>query len=422
MLFICERGLPRGALSRTIIRITKFTMQNQAGTTVVNNNNTKLNALKFIVLLGIVSLFADITYQGARSINGQYLALLGASATTVGIVAGLGELIGYSLRLISGYVSDKIGKYWAITLFGYTLNMLAVPALALAGRWEIAAVLIIMERIGKAIRTPARDAMLSHATKEIGRGKGFGLHEALDQIGAVLGPLIAAGVLYFREGYRTSYAILLVPAIMAISVLLTARWLYPKPRNLEVSLPELQTKGFPKKFWIYLVAVALIAAGYADFPLIAYHFKKASAVPDIWIPAFYAVAMGVDAIAALLFGYLFDRKGISILIFASLLSLSFAPLVFFGGFSLALIGMVCWGIGMGAQESIMRAAIADMVPANRRGTGYGIFNTGYGVCWFLGSALMGVLYDFSLASLVAFSVVAQFASVPLLLLVRKNPE
>ncbi len=397
-------------------------MQNQAGTTVVNNNNTKLNALKFIVLLGIVSLFADITYQGARSINGQYLALLGASATTVGIVAGLGELIGYSLRLISGYVSDKIGKYWAITLFGYTLNMLAVPALALAGRWEIAAVLIIIERIGKAIRTPARDAMLSHATKEIGRGKGFGLHEALDQIGAVLGPLIAAGVLYFKEGYRTSYAILLVPAIMAISVLLTARWLYPKPRNLEVSHPELQTKGFPKKFWIYLVAVALIAAGYADFPLIAYHFKKASAVPDIWIPAFYAVAMGVDAIAALLFGYLFDRKGISILIFASLLSLSFAPLVFFGGFSLALIGMVCWGIGMGAQESIMRAAIADMVPANRRGTGYGIFNTGYGVCWFLGSALMGVLYDFSLASLVAFSVVAQFASVPLLLLVRKNPE
>jgi MFS family permease len=280
---------------------------------------------------------------------------------------------------------------------------------------------MITERIGKAIRTPARDAMLSHATREIGRGKGFGLHEALDQIGAVLGPLIAAGVLYFKEGYQTGYIILIVPAMMAISVLLTARWLYPHPRNLEVSHPELQTKGFPKNFWIYLVAVALIAAGYADFPLIAYHFKKVSAVSDAWIPALYAVAMGVDAIAALLFGYLFDRKGISILIIAAFLSLFFAPLVFFGNLSLALAGMVCWGIGMGAQESIMRAAIADMVPANRRGTGYGIFNTGYGICWFFGSALMGILYDFSLTSLVAFSVIAQLASIPLLLLVKKKP-
>ncbi|MDO8140884.1 MAG: MFS transporter, partial [Candidatus Brocadiales bacterium] len=186
-------------------------MQNQSSTTLVNNNTSKAHAIKFIVLLGIVSLFADITYEGARSINGPYLALLGASATTVGIVAGFGELIGYSLRLVSGYISDKIGRYWAITLFGYTLNMLAVPALALAGRWEIAAALMITERIGKAIRTPARDAMLSHATKEIGRGKGFGLHEALDQIGAVLGPLIVSGVLYFKGGYRTSFVTLLIP-------------------------------------------------------------------------------------------------------------------------------------------------------------------------------------------------------------------
>ena len=300
--------------------------------------------------------------------------------------------------------------------------MLAVPALALAGRWEIAAVLMIMERVGKAIRTPARDAMLSHATREIGRGKGFGLHEALDQIGAVLGPLIVSGVLYFKGGYRTSFVTLLIPAIMAISVLMTARWLYPQPRDLEVVQPELETKGFPKKFWLYLTAVAFIAAGYADFPLIAYHFKKVSTVSDAWIPVFYAVAMGVDGIAALLFGYLFDRKGVSVLIIVSLFSMLFAPLVFLGGFSFALIGMALWGMGMGAQESIMRAAIADMVPINRRGTGYGIFNTGYGIFWFLGSALMGILYDISLISLIAFSVVAQLASIPLLILVRKNQD
>lgn len=368
----------------------------------------------------MVSLFADVTYEGARSINGPYLALLGANATTVGFVAGLGELIGHGLRLVSGYVSDKIGRYWAITLFGYALNMLAVPALALAGHWEIAAVLMIAERLGKAIRTPARDAMLSYATREIGRGKGFGLHEALDQIGAVLGPLTVAGVLYFREGYRTGYVVLFVPAIMAISVLLTARWLYPQPRNLEVGQPVLETKGFPGKFWLYLVAVAMIAAGYADFPLIAYHFKKVSVVSDTWIPLFYAIAMGVDAIAALFFGYLFDRKGISILVVASLFSMLFPPLVFLGNFTVAIIGVALWGMGMGAQESVMRAAVAEMVPIARRGTGYGIFNTGYGIFWFLGSALMGVLYDFSLVSLVIFSVVAQLASVPLLLLVRKG--
>ncbi|MEK7733317.1 MAG: MFS transporter, partial [Planctomycetota bacterium] len=274
--------------------------------------------------------------------------------------------------------------------------------------------------VGKAIRTPARDAMLSHATKEIGRGKGFGLHEALDQIGAVLGPLIVATVLYFRNGYKTGFAVLLIPAMMAISVLLTARWLYPQPRNLEIVRPELETKGFSRKFWIYLAAVACIAAGYADFPLIAYHFKKVSNVSDAWIPVFYSIAMGVDALAALFFGYLFDKKGLSILIFAALGSMLFAPLVFLGNFPFALAGMAIWGMGMGAQESVMRAAIADMVPANRRGTGYGIFNTGYGVFWFFGSAIMGMLYDFSLTSLIAFSVVTQLAAVPLLFLVRKR--
>lgn len=396
-------------------------MNNHSLSGADNNNSVKKTAaLKFIVLLGVVSLFADVTYEGARSINGPYLALLGASATTVGFVAGLGELIGYSLRLVAGYISDKMGRYWPITLFGYSLNLLAVPALALAGRWEIAVLLMIAERMGKAIRTPARDAMLSHATKEIGRGKGFGLHEALDQIGAVLGPLAVAGVIYFKEGYRTGYVILLVPALMAISVLITARWLYPQPRDLEVAQTELETKGFPRKFWLYLIAVALIAAGYADFPLIAYHLKKVSVVSDAWIPVFYAIAMGVDAIAALFFGYLFDRIGISILVIASLCSMLFAPLVFWGNFSVALVGMGLWGMGMGAQESIMRAAIAEMVPITRRGAGYGIFNAGYGVCWFLGSALMGFFYDFSLMALVTFSVVVQFTSVPLLLLVKRS--
>src|SRR3989338_9005378 len=216
----------------------------------MRENNLK-SATRFVVLLGLVSLFADMTYEGARSISGPYLALFGASAAVVGFVAGFGELVGYGLRLLSGYISDKTKKYWAITITGYAINLIAVPLLALAGNWPMAAALMIAERTGKAIRNPARDAMLSHATAKMGRGWGFGLHEALDQIGAMLGPLIVATVLYFKGGYRAGFGILLVPALLALSVLVVARLLYPQPRDFEVRTVELETKGFPRKFWIY---------------------------------------------------------------------------------------------------------------------------------------------------------------------------
>jgi MFS family permease len=382
---------------------------------------TKRSATLFIVLLGVVSLFADMTHEGARSIYGPFLALLGASATIVGIVAGFGELVGYALRIVSGYITDKTGKYWTITIIGYVINMLAVPLLALAGRWEVAAFLIIAERAGKAIRNPVRDAMLSHATHEIGRGWGFGLHEAMDQTGAMLGPLIVAAVLYFKGTYQTGFAFLLIPALLTIGVLLFSRFLYPHPRDLEATTPELETKGLTRVYWIYLAAMALNAAGYADFPLIAYHFKKTSIVSENWVPIFYSVAMGVDAVAALIFGRLFDRKGIPILIIAVLISSIFAPLGFMGGFYLSLAGMALWGVGMGAQESIMRAAVAGMVPRDKRASAYGIFNAGYGVSWFLGSALIGILYDFSIPFLIAFSIASQLASVPLLLMVKRSP-
>jgi MFS family permease len=384
-----------------------------------NNHVPRRTALKFVILLGVVSLFADATYEGARSIAGPYLAVLGASAAIVGIVSGFGELVGYGLRSLFGYISDRTGKYWTMTILGYALNLLAVPLLALAGRWEIAAFLLIAERMGKAVRTPARDAMLSHATARTGRGWGFGLHEAMDQIGAMLGPAVVALVLYFRGGYRNAFGLLVIPALLALGVLAAARFLYPRPRDFEESQEKQGEKGFPRIFWIYLAAVALLAAGFADFPLIAYHFNKASVLSDEWVPVFYAIAMGVDALAALVFGRLFDRKGIPVMAIAALISSLFAPLVFLGGFYFALLGMTLWGVGMGAQESIMRAAIAEMVPTNRRGSAYGLFNTGFGVFWFLGSALMGILYDLSFPSMIAFSVTAQFVSVPLFLWINR---
>jgi MFS family permease len=379
-------------------------------------------ALRFVVLLGVVSLLADITYEGARSLSGPYLNLLGASATVVGVTAGFGEFIGYALRLVSGWLTDRTQKYWALTIIGYAVNLLAVPLLALAGSWEIAVGLLIAERLGKAIRTPARDVMLSNAASRLGRGWAFGLHEALDQIGGVSGPLLMSAALYARTDYRTAFGLLLIPALLALAVLVAARFRYSQPEQFEPQTPKLETRGFPRAFWIYLAAVAFVAAGFADFPLIAFHLKQQQIAPDNWIPLLYAAAMAVDAVAALIFGRLFDKVGLPILAAVALLSSLFAPLVFLGSLAWVFLGMALWGVGMGAQESIMKAAVAEMVPSDRRGSAYGLFNFGYGSVWFLGSALMGFLYDRSLYALVAFSVVMQLASIPLFLSVRTGKK
>lgn len=379
---------------------------------------TARSGLKFVIFLGVVSLFADLNYEGARSITGPYLAILGASATAVGIVAGFGEFLGYSLRLASGYLVDRTGKYWTVVFIGYGLNLLSVPLLALAGNWEIAALLILAERTGKALRTPARDAMLARASERIGTGRGFGLHQLFDQTGALIGPLVMAGVLYWNGNYRLGFAILLIPAIIALCLLFAARVHYPDPRNLEVKTVELRGQKFPRVFWLYTLAAGFVAAGYADFPLIAYHFKTASVVENGWIPVFYAVAMGTSGLSALFFGRLYDKLGFSVLVVGIVLASLFAPLVFLGGAMSALFGMGLWGLGMGAQGSIMKAAIAGMVPNSKLGFAYGIFNTGYGLFWFGGSALTGVLYDVSIPYLVAFSIAAQLAAIPLLLMIR----
>jgi len=380
-------------------------------------NIPKRAAYKFVILIGIVSLFADMTYEGARSITGPYLAILGANAAIVGFVAGFGELIGYVLRLASGYIADRTGKYWTITIIGYILNLLAVPLLALAGHWWEAAVLIILERMGRAIRVPSRDVMLSQAGQRIGLGWAFGLHEALDQTGAMIGPLIVATVLYFKGGYQHSFAILLIPALLALSILLLARRLYPHPEKLEKKPEKLEVKGITFPFWLYLAGASLIAAGYADFPLMAYHFQKTEVLSTVWIPASYSIAMGVNILTAPLFGHYYDKKGFFILIFVTIISSLFAPLVFLGDFKMALMGIILWSIGVGAHESLMRAIVANMVSIDKRGLAYGIFNTGYGIFWFLGSFLMGILYDISIPKLVIFSMVIQLLAVPLLWMV-----
>ncbi|PWK89724.1 MFS transporter [Fulvimonas soli] len=379
-------------------------------------------AMRFVLLIGALSFFADFTYEGSRSILGPYLASLQASAFVVGAVTGFGELLGYGLRFFSGRLADRTGRFWPITIVGYVVQMAAVPALALTHDWPAAAVLIVLERTGRAIRNPPRDAMLSHAAAHLGGyGWTFGVHEACDQFGAMFGPLAVAWVLARHGSYHQAFAVLLVPAAINLALVLAARLLYPRPEDME------QTAGgprdgaaFPRTFWVYLAGAALVALGFADYPLLAYHFNRSGSVPADWIAAFYAVAMAVSGTASLVLGRLFDRYGFRVLVLLTAAASLFAPLAFLGGFSLALAGAAVWGMGIGVHESIIPAAVAPMVPARRRASAFGLFTAGYGIFWFLGSAAIGLLYERSIAWTVAFCVVTQWLAVPVFLWVGRR--
>lgn len=386
----------------------------------VTSSITKSAAIRFILLFGFVSCFADMTYEGARSITGPYLASLGATAFMVAFIAGFGELLGYVLRVASGYWVDRSHRYWLITSIGYIVNLLAIPLLAFTHHWLPAALLIILERTGKAIRVPARDTMLSYAAEHTGMGRGFGIHESLDQIGAMTGPLFIGAILYFQFNYHHAFAFLLIPALIALITLFITSRLYKEPKNLSLAQHKISTTGIPTVFWWYLMGAALIAAGYADFPLIAFHFETAKILTPTWIPISYAAAMSISAISAYTFGHAYDRYGFKVIIITTLLMCLFAPLVFLGNADVAIIGMLFWGLGMGAQASLIKAAVANMIPSSRRGAAFGIFNLGYGVSWFLGSLVIGKLYEFSIPGVVIFSVCIQLAAVPVFIYTMKQ--
>jgi MFS family permease len=377
--------------------------------------------MKFVVTVGIMSFFADFTYEGSRSITGPYLGLLGAGAFAISVISGAGEFLGYNIRLFSGRGADRTGRYWPITIGGYVLQMSVVPLLALAGTWQLAALLIIAERIGKGIRNPPRDAMLSHAARDIGYGRAFGVHEALDQFGALFGPLLVALILTVtRHDYKIAFATLAVPAVIMLSLLAVARVLYPRPQDLAAGPAQVSTQGLPRVFWVYVAGAALAGAGFADFPLIAYHFQHAGTVSPALTPVFYAVAMAVSGTGSLVLGRIFDRAGIGVLIPLTVVAAVYAPLVFLGGFWSILVGVSLWGLGMGVQESLIPAAVAPMVSPDRRAFAYGLFTGMYGTAWVLGSIVIGVLIDVSLGGLVAFCVASELAAIPLILMVRRR--
>lgn len=382
---------------------------------------TKRTGLAFVLLFGAVNLFADFAYEGARSVSGPFLALLGASGLVAGTVGGLGEFLGYAVRLFSGRWADQSRRYWLITVLGYVLQMSVIPLLALAGSWQAAAVLMVAERIGKAVRNPPRDVMLSEAGETIGRGWAFGVNEALDQLGAFAGPLMVAAVLALRHDYRLAFAWLAVPAAMVLLLVLTARMRFPRAGEIGEEAAQASGQGYPPVFWWYAAGSALVAFGFADYALIAFHFAKSHTVPAAAIPIVYAFGMLAGGAGSLLFGKLYDRMGLKILLPLTAVGALFAPLAFMGGYGAAVAGVLLWGLSLGVHESVMPAAVADMIPASRRAGAYGVFTSLFGVAWFLGSAIEGELYDRSITLLVAVAVVAQLAALgPLALAARKK--
>ncbi|MCK9430879.1 MAG: MFS transporter [Candidatus Omnitrophica bacterium] len=399
-------------------------------------NNQKKAAFQIIFLFGLVSLFGDMVYEGARSVNGPYLKTLGANAAIVGLAAGLAEFLGYAIRLFSGYFADKTKAYWLFTFIGYGL-LISVPLLALTGIWQVAVVFIIIERLGKALRSPAKDTILSQATKQVGTGFGFAIAEALDQIGAISGPLIFT-VLFLLLGkgnrsladYQFGYSLLWIPLALVMFCIFIAYRRLPDPEVLEPPVTKnQQTEKLGKVFWIYTVFTFVTTLGFANFALIGYHFKAKHILSDAQIPLFYALAMGVDAIAALAIGKAYDifktrhnneKAGLITLIAIPLFSLFIPVFVFSAKFSFALAGAIIWGIVMGAHETVMKYAIADLTPLKKRGTGYGIFNTAYGLAIFIGSALTGLLYDYSITTVIALSIVVEIAAIAIFFTLKKE--
>jgi len=366
-------------------------------------------SIRLILLLGVASLLGSLVSNGARSVTGPYILLLGGSAAIVGLVAGSGEFIGYALRSATGAYVDQSHSYWKVAMAGYGL-LAAIPLLAVAGGWEAAAVLIIAERVGKAIRTPARDTILSHATTAVGRGWGFGVHKALDQVGAVIGPLVMVAALAFTGGYATGFLLLGIPLAGVALVLFFARSVVPKPGSLEENGGTNETADLPG-IMPYATFIFLGMAGFASFPLISFHLKAQSVIPDAGIPLFYAAAMAVSVVVALLIGRVFDRIGIHALLTIPVLSTATVLLAFSLDPGAALAGSLAWGAGIGIFETVLRASIAESTEATRRGEVYGAMSAVFGTAWFVGSAVMGVLYDVSIGHIVAYVVIVEAAAV-----------
>jgi MFS family permease len=389
-----------------------------------------MGAWRFVIAFGTVSLLADFVYEGARSITGPLLAHLGATAAVVGIVTGIGEAAALVLRLASGPLADRTRRFWAWTISGYALTVITVPVLGLASALWVACALVIAERVGKAVRSPAKDTLLSHAAAVTGRGKGFAVHEAMDQVGALIGPLTVAAVLAGTgDNYAPALGVLALPGIAVVALLFWLRSRVPDPTTYESAGPSPAPgaagtrqaparEPLPRAFWIYAAFTAATMSGFATFGVLSFHLITHHLLTAAAVPVLYAGAMAVDAVAALATGWAYDRVGPKVLAVLPLLAAAVPVLAFTRGVPLAVAGALVWGAAMGVQESTLRATVADLVGPHRRATAYGIFAAVVGAATAAGGALAGVLYDVSVPALITVTACIQAAALILLAVTR----
>ncbi|MTD57984.1 MFS transporter [Amycolatopsis pithecellobii] len=389
--------------------------------------SSRMSPWRFVTAFGLVSLLMDFVYEGARSITGPLLASLGASALVVGVVTGAGEAAALGLRLVSGPLADRTHRFWAWTITGYALTAVTVPLLGTTGLLWLACALVIGERVGKAVRSPAKDTLLSHATAAVGRGRGFAVHEALDQIGALLGPLTVAGMLAVtHDDYTPTLAVLAIPGVAALALLVWLRARVPDPIAYEIATathPPAEAgqppRRLPRAFWVYSGFTATTMIGFATFGVLSFHLVERHLLPTAAVPLVYAAAMATDALAALVTGWLYDRVGARILIALPLLAAAVPLLAFTNSLGLAILGALLWGCAVGVQESTLRAVVADLVPTPRRATAYGIFAGVLGGATLAGGALTGALYDHSIPALIITMVAIQAGAVTLVTRFRR---
>jgi MFS family permease len=377
-----------------------------------------------VVGFGVVSLAADMVYEGARSVTGPLLASLGASAVLVGLVSGAGEAMALLLRVVFGSWADRSGRYWTLTFVGYALTAICVPALAitpfLAGAGlAVACILILGERFGKAVRSPAKTALLARAAADVGLGRGFGVHKALDQIGAVAGPVLVATVIAAAGSIWPAMAVLIIPGVLALIVLVRIRRSMGDPVTAEPDRPEPQPPTspgrLPREFWLFAAACAAISGGLVTFAVIAYHLTQDHVVPVAAVPLIYAAAMGAAALAALGSGWLFDRTRGGALLGLPLL-VSVVPVLAFSGSPLIVIaGVLLWGVAGGILDSTIKALVADLVPASRLATAYGVFAAVQGAAAIAGGVMAGALYERSLPMLIVAVAASQVVAFVLLI-------
>lgn len=390
---------------------------------------TAPTAWQVVWWFGLVSLAADMVYEGARSMYGPLLAALGASAVVVGLVTGAGEAMALVMRLVFGPYADRSGRYWALTIVGYGLTAVCVPLLWFAPRVgaagiAFAATLILLERLGKAVRSPSKSALLAHAAGAVGRGRGFGIHKALDQVGAFAGPLLVAAVTA-AVSIWTGMAVLAVPGAVAMVLLVVLRLRVPDmavyddsagsaPEPARAWLADAVGVGLPPVFFQYAVAAALTTGALVTYGIIGYHLVRDDLVPVAAVPLVYATAMGVEAVAALLVGWAYDRTGSRVLLVVPVLVALVPALALGGSLWLVVAGVVVWGVAQGVQDSTIKAVVADLVPAPRRATAYGVFAGIQGALAIAGGAAAGWLYERSLPALVVAVAVTQVVALVLL--------